>query len=823
MKKSIAFKINAIQMLIIATVLLLSGIAIVNMFATKVEQLSKQNLTDQVESLEFGLQNTFLTMEQGAETSFNVLKSLMGPLTPSAQKIDINGKAYNTLERNNQPITGDFEVVDYYTQLTNGSVATIFAREGDDFIRVTTSLTTQNGARAFGTLLDRAHPAYTKILQGERFRGIATLFGKYYMTVYEPIISNGRVEGIYFIGYNLDQDIAQIMLQVKNLAIGDFGYFYILSSTGQLLAHPTQEGKNINDLPLQDASQLKTMLEQKQGVAEYQDVSGEDRLAAFITINGFNWTLVASASKPEILATAGLTNQFYMLSILSVLLLIILLALIMTFIVRKELKPIQTMAASMRQISQTGNLSTRLAATDNELGMISSSFNQLIDNMETSIKRTTHVLQNVANGEFSSQVEGEFEGDFKRLKQGVNDTVGSIKFTMEQLQTAMRSLEEGRFNVSIDDQVQGAYRQMVQSANSAMQGLHTTIGDIIVVMQKMQAGKFQHRVKTDAQGDLLTLKNGINGSMDALESAMQDITRIVVAQSKGDLTQKITAHYHGELRILTEAVNATAEKLIQVVSQAVHASEVVSGAAAEVFDGSNNLSQRVQEQAAALEQTSATMNQMNAAVQQNTDNAQQTAQVVQQVQTQTQQGAEVMQKTIEAMGNIQNSSHRIAEIVSLIDGIAFQTNLLALNAAVEAARAGEHGRGFAVVASEVRALAQKSANAAKDIKALINESVARIDEGTQLASQSGEMLNGINNSIDDITLKINQIAAASTEQSAGIQQVHQAIAQIDGVTQQNAALVEETSAASESLTEQAKLLQEDMAFFNTAEPQKRLN
>jgi len=339
--------------------------------------------------------------------------------------------------------------------------------------------------------------------------------------------------------------------------------------------------------------------------------------------------------------------------------------------------------------------------------------------------------------------------------------------------------------------------------------------EIICVMDKMQNGKYQHRVTVDAQGELLVIKNSINASMDALENAMKDITRIVVAQSNGDLTHRINTEYHGELRILKEAVNSTADKLDGVVSQAVEASKIVSVAAYEVSEGSTNLSQRVQEQAAALEQTSATMDEMNAAVQNNTDNARHTVSVAKQVRMQVEQGAAVMQKTIAAMNAIQDSSHKIAEIVTLIDGIAFQTNLLALNAAVEAARAGDHGRGFAVVAGEVRALAQKSAEAAKDIRSLIDESVARIDEGTKLASESGNGLQTINGSINEVAEMIDQIAQASHEQAQGIKQVHIAISQIDGVTQQNAALVEETSAASESLSEQARVLLEDMAFFKT--------
>jgi methyl-accepting chemotaxis protein len=242
-----------------------------------------------------------------------------------------------------------------------------------------------------------------------------------------------------------------------------------------------------------------------------------------------------------------------------------------------------------------------------------------------------------------------------------------------------------------------------------------------------------------------------------------------------------------------------------------------------VSRGAMSLSERVQEQAAALEQTSATMNQMSSAVQNNTQHAFEASKLSVEVQTHADEGAQIMAQTIKAMSEIQDSSHKIADIVTLIDGIAFQTNLLALNAAVEAARAGEHGRGFAVVASEVRNLSQKSAEAAKDIKGLIDESVTRINHGTQLASSSGERLKVMNESVKQMSSMISQIASASEEQSEGIRQVHQAITQIDQVTQQNAALVEETSAASESMTNQATELSRNMAFFRTAQGQQQLS
>ncbi|HEY9018375.1 methyl-accepting chemotaxis protein [Thiomicrospira sp.] len=483
-------------------------------------------------------------------------------------------------------------------------------------------------------------------------------------------------------------------------------------------------------------------------------------------------------------------------------------------------RPLNELVRVSRHVQQTGDFSARVKVSNmDEVGTAASAFNELLENMAKAITDANRVVGAVAQSDFSQRISSDYVGDLDKLKQGVNASADQVDFMMKELAKVMQAMHNGQFDSKMDERVPRAFSQQVENA---LGSINQVIVEINNVMHYMNEGKFQHRVNTEARGELATLKQNINSSMTALEAAVEDITRVVVAQSKGDLTQTIQNEYHGDLRMLTEAVNASAAKLTDVVSKAVTASDIVHSAADEVSKGALDLSQRVQEQAAALEETSATMDQMNSAVQNNTDNAKQATHVAENVQKQATQGSKVMQQTIEAMNSIQESSHKISEIVTLIDGIAFQTNLLALNAAVEAARAGDHGRGFAVVAGEVRALAQKSAEAAKDISALIGESVTRIDQGTKLASESGEMLNAITGSVSEVTQMIAQIARASAEQAEGVSQVHQAIADIDQVTQQNAALVEQTSAASESMSEQAANLSQDMAFFNTGHANKKL-
>jgi methyl-accepting chemotaxis protein len=519
-------------------------------------------------------------------------------------------------------------------------------------------------------------------------------------------------------------------------------------------------------------------------------------------------------------------RQQVVLSLLGVVAVVVAIMLILLGLINtRVISPLKRLSASMSNMVKTGRFNDRVVRLDNgdEISQIVNAYNQFAGNVQRAITNVNDVMSSVAQGQFNVAVTDSLQGDLAVMKDAVNGSVLSVRDTMQALEVVMEALYHGDFSARMPDSIKGEFREKVDQAVAA---LKLTIDDVNGVMNYMSEGKFQHRIQSEARGDLLQLKQTVNQSMDALESAIKEITEVNVAMSQGDLTHLIHGDYHGELRLLKEAVNSSIMRLEGIVSVAVEATRVVEGASAEVSHGSHDLSDRVQRQAAAIEQTSATMDEMNSTIQHNTQNANQAAELASNVQTQIVQGSQVMTQTIEAMAEIQKSSHKIADIVTLIDSIAFQTNLLALNAAVEAARAGDHGRGFAVVAGEVRSLAQKSADAARDIKALIEESVTRIDQGTKLAGESGQVLNGITDSIHQVTDMVNQIAKASNEQAAGIHQVHGAINNIDQMTQQNAALVEETTAASESMSEQAKNLAQEMAFFKThgtaAQAQKML-
>jgi methyl-accepting chemotaxis protein len=289
--------------------------------------------------------------------------------------------------------------------------------------------------------------------------------------------------------------------------------------------------------------------------------------------------------------------------------------------------------------------------------------------------------------------------------------------------------------------------------------------------------------------------------------------KLVRGVAEGDLTQRIDVHSTDEIGQLTQALKDMNDSLVRVVGQVRTGTDTVATASSQIAAGNLDLSSRTEQQASSLEETASSMEELTGAVKQNAEQTHHASKLVLSTVDIAVNGGEVVGKVIDTMGSIKESSRKIADIIGVIDGIAFQTNILALNAAVEAARAGEQGRGFAVVASEVRNLAQRSASAAKEIKTLITDSVEQVEAGRKLVGEAGEAMDDIVTSVQLVADIISGTAAASQEQSSGIEQVNQAITQMDQVTQQNAALVEEAAAAAESLQDQAGKLAEAVSVF----------
>jgi len=299
----------------------------------------------------------------------------------------------------------------------------------------------------------------------------------------------------------------------------------------------------------------------------------------------------------------------------------------------------------------------------------------------------------------------------------------------------------------------------------------------------------------------------------AITRPLDKAVHVAGSIAAGDLTQQIDVHTRDETGRLMQALKNMNDSLVNIVSQVRSGTDTIATAAIQIAAGNQDLSSRTEQQAGSLEETASSMEELTSTVKQNADNARQANQLATSASEVASKGGAVVSQVVETMGAINESSRKIVDIISVIDGIAFQTNILALNAAVEAARAGEQGRGFAVVAAEVRNLAQRSAAAAKEIKALIDDSVEKVHTGAELVNDAGATMQAIVDSVQRVTDIMGEITAASQEQTAGIEQINHAITQMDQVTQQNAALVEEAAAASEAMQGQADQLQHVVSVF----------
>jgi methyl-accepting chemotaxis protein-2 (aspartate sensor receptor) len=558
--------------------------------------------------------------------------------------VNVVGKPTPTLTLDGKVVNLEFAEIDKFTS-TSGAVASVFARSGDVFVRITTSLKNDKGERVLGTTLDATHPAYKSVMAGSSYQGPATLFGKSYMAQYEPVKNGqGQVIAITAMALEFEELLGNLKDMIRKGKLGETGYFYVLDarpgdSLGKLIVHPALEGKSI--LESKDSSGrefIKEILQRKSGTIRYPWINkdrGEstprEKIVAFTYNEQWNWVIAGGTYVEELSREIqGLRNTFMLLGLA----LVVALSGVLYALVRK-------------------------------------------------------------------------------------------------LVTAP-----------------------LQQASTAAQAL-----------------------------------------------------------AHGDLTARLHLQQQDEIGQLAHSINQIGSELSNVVQNVRKGSESVATASAEIAQGNNDLSARTEQQASALEETAASMEELSSQVGQNADNARMANQLAASASAVAVKGGEVVGKVVETMKGINESSRKISDIISVIDGIAFQTNILALNAAVEAARAGDQGRGFAVVATEVRALAGRSASAAREIKQLINTSVERVEEGTMLVDEAGVTMTEVVSSIRRVTEIMGEITSASTEQASGVAQVGEAVTQMDQATQQNAALVEEMAAAASSLKTQAGELVETVSVF----------
>jgi methyl-accepting chemotaxis protein len=481
--------------------------------------------------------------------------------------------------------------------------------------------------------------------------------------------------------------------------------------------------------------------------------------------------------------------------------------------------PIRRLTQAGRKVRvdavQLADLQGQLAAINKSLAVVEFDLNGIICNAnENFFKSSGYRLDEIKGQHHSILVDAatraseEYRHFWKRLALGDCDSGQYKRLGKDGREVWMQGSYNPIFDAGGKPYKVVTFGTDVTAQVIRARQMQSTVAQTQNVVKSAIGGDLSKRVSTaDASGDALNMAEAINFLLGSVSEMFADVHSVIMNATGGNLSDRVqTASKTGDLRKVAESVNLLLGSVSEIVANVKQASSEVLRGAEEISQGNLNLSQRTEQQSASLEETASSMEEMTSTVRQNADNAAEANQLAAAARDQAEQGGAVVGKAVGAMAKINEASTRIAAIIGVIDEIAFQTNLLALNAAVEAARAGEQGRGFAVVATEVRSLAGRSATAAKEIKELIQDSVQKVNDGSKLVTQSGQTLDHIVTAVKKVSDIVAQIAAASRQQSVGIEQVNKAILQMDEMTQQNAALVEEATAASRSMAAEARRL-----------------
>ncbi|MET7141658.1 methyl-accepting chemotaxis protein [Xanthomonas sp. PPL139] len=518
------------------------------------------------------------------------------------------------------------------------------------------------------------------------------------------------------------------------------------------------------------------------------------------------------AKRSETLTTVRAQNKW---AILLGNLLVIVVAIGMAILIRRQLLKRLGTAIGVADAIARGKLDNAIdVRSKDEAGVLLLSMDKMQSQLQAVLAAQADMAKRHDGGQMSFRMdETVFPGDYGRMVRDSNALSAAHIAVTERLAQIMGRYAIGDLSEDMD-RLPGEKAVLTETMDTVKRNLTAMNSEIKHLAGAAAAGDFSVRGDTERfQYDFRLMVDSLNQLMATADGNLQALSALLQSISAGDLTARMHGQFQGVFATMRDDANATAEQLAAIVARIQTAAVSINGAASEIAAGNDDLSRRTEQQAASLEETAASMEELTSTVKQNAEHARQANQLAAGAASVASQGGDVVGQVVQTMSGIEASSKKIGDIISVIDGIAFQTNILALNAAVEAARAGEQGRGFAVVASEVRTLAQRSANAAKEIKGLIDASVGQVANGSTLVRQAGQTMTEIVASVQRVTDIMGEIAAASQEQSAGIEQVNQTVTQMDETTQQNAALVEEATAAARSMEEQAGQLSQAVAVF----------
>ncbi|MBB5863007.1 Cache 3/Cache 2 fusion domain-containing protein [Xanthomonas sp. 3058] len=872
---SVGTRLSALLTLVIALSLGLLAMTIYRQSASGIESQVKAELRSSTRLMQQSVAMYDVTLTEGTQRLGSVFDDMLpagARELDTATTVTIGEQNTPSLRAGTQTLNLNFNVVDRFAQATGG-VATIFARTGDDFVRITTSLRNKQNERVIGTLLDRKGKAYAALAAGKAFTGQAQLFGEQYMTHYQPLRNAaGDVIGALFVGRNYTQGLAALKSQVSTTTLGQDGYFVIVDMApgehqGQVIAAPPGTPATLATLvPANQQALLQSVLDGKLPSASLQlrDAKGNSQAFEVTAQRYAAWQWAVIGAQPRSAIDGPL--DALMGSMLLFSLVVLMLCIAVVFIAARKMitRPLLAVERVLGDVA-AGRLDNPIEIDrHDELGRLLGSARTMRDDLRARLQRD-HLIA-------SEALRVRTALDDVSTNVMIADADRRIVYANRPLQRMLTSVQDAlrrdlpSFDVDAlsDTRIDQFHRNAAQHADmlARLSGAHTAqieVGGRILrevvspvldaagermgyvvewadrtqevqvehevarIVQAAAAGDLSERVGLEGKhGFLLLLAQQLNALLDNNADGLSRVSSLLSSLSQGDLTARMEGDLQGVFATIRDDANATADQLAGIVRRIKDSSLAINSAATEIATGNGDLSRRTEQQAAALEETAASMEELTATVKQNADNADQANRLVLDAAGVAAQGGDVVDRVVTTMAEIDASSKKIAEIISVIDGIAFQTNILALNAAVEAARAGEQGRGFAVVASEVRTLAQRSAAAAKEIKHLIEDSVTRIGNGATLAAEAGSTMQQVVSSVQRVTGIMGEITSASREQAAGITQVNQTVTQMDETTQQNAALVEEATAAARAMEDQAAQLVDAVAVFRL-EQQDRLS
>jgi methyl-accepting chemotaxis protein len=629
------------------------------------------------------------------------------------------------------------------------------------------------------------------------------------------------VEGDHFLGVmTVDFALQSLQERLSTMHPMEQGYVRLLSPGGTIIADrdPAKVGSKVDD------AATKAMLA---GTAKGQVVFGQSRDAALgedvvetyvpLKIGNAGQNFAFGVVVPRSLLMQQARVLLWTIIGVGVAAALLLCLALYVLLRRLVFQPLGQAVNVSDQIA-AGKLDNVLRAQrDDELGMLLSSMQRMQAQLQSVMAAQGEMARQHDAGSLSYRMdESAFPGDYGQMVRATNGLVAGNVATIGDTLDILKRYSVGDMSVDIE-RLPGEKAVITETVDTIKANLSAINTEIRQLATAAAAGDFTQRGDVDGyQHDFRDMVAGLNHLMETADGNLAKVSQVLQALAQGDLTVRMDGQFNGVFAQMRDDANATVDQLTAIVGRIQNAASSINLASSEIATGNNDLSRRTEQQAANLEETAASMEELTSTVRQNAESARQANQLAIGAASVASQGGEVVSQVVTTMSAIEASSRKIAEIISVIDGIAFQTNILALNAAVEAARAGEQGRGFAVVASEVRTLAQRSAGAAKEIKGLIEDSVDKVGEGSVLVHQAGTTMGEIVASVQRVTDIMAEISAASQEQSAGIEQVNQTVMQMDETTQQNAALVEEATAAARAMEEQALLLNEAVAAFHIA-------